>query len=101
MCLSSVYLPTFQAAAQEERDVITNNDSIQSLLRSFTHFCRSFNDLLALAATCGRIHIPRPQLEHVLHSNFFHSNFRGRNFFEELETCELRTFILELDWRKH
>jgi hypothetical protein len=87
VAISSVYLPTLRAA-QEGCDVVTANESVQSLLFSLTLFCRSLNDLLALAATCGQINIPRPRLENTLHPNFFRSNFRGRNFFEELETCE-------------
>ncbi len=89
--LFSVYLPVVRGSieiSEEENDIIFNNQIINSLLQSAAMLIESFNKLVVLAATCAQTNIPSPRIERVLFPDFLHSDFHGRDFFNELQCCQ-------------
>ena len=61
---------------------------MNSLLATFTNLDHEFYNILALAATCAQVHLPRARAEQILYPHFIASYFAGRDFYSELERCE-------------
>ena len=85
--LFSVYLPVVGTALEEENYIRSNNE-INSSLLTVGLFIRSYYQLLSLTATCAQANIPKLRIEGVLFPHFVGSEFRGRDFFSELERCQ-------------
>ena len=54
-----VYIPAIEVAMHESTNITEKTEAMNSLLATFTNLGHEFYNILALAATCAQVHLPR------------------------------------------
>ena len=83
-----VYIPAIEVAMSQSTNVIETTEAMNSLLATFTHLGHEFHNILAFAAICAQVHLPRARAEKILYPHFIASYFLGRDFYSDLDRCK-------------